>query len=141
MPQNWLLKMCEAAETIPNTGIVGIHCVESLPPEKEINGLTVHPTFAPFGNVLITKKAIEAVGMWNEDYDPYGMNDSDYGYRVHKSGFTNYYLHGLRSEHIGHDVGSDSEYRRTKDAGLAKALNVWAASLERYEKEGYKIEF
>jgi hypothetical protein len=86
-------------------------------------------------------KAIKAVGMWNEDYDPYGMNDSDYGYRVEKSGFINYYLHSFKSEHIGHDVGVDNEYRRAKDAGLAKASQVWGESMARYEKEGYKIAF
>lgn len=136
MPDGWLAAMVRAAGSIEKTGMVGIHCVETLPPAQYLNGVKVHPTFAPFGNALITMEAIRAVGIFNEDFDPYGMQDTDFGYRTTMAGFRNYYLPYLQSEHIGHDVGQDSEYRRMKDAGLDKAGQVWRDAKARYDETG-----
>ncbi len=105
MPDNWLYHMVQAANAIPNTGMVGVHCVEGLEPMTEINGVKVHINFTAFGNVLIPMKAINQIGLFNPDYDPYGMQDADYAYRLNNTGHVNYYLHGLKSEHLGHDVG------------------------------------
>ncbi len=100
-----------------NTGMCGIHCVEGINPLQTINGIQIHPQDASFGNVLIPMSAIEKIGYFNEAYDPYGMQDSDYAYRLKMTGHINYYLHDLRSEHIGHDVGQDTPYRKMKDEG------------------------
>jgi hypothetical protein len=62
------------------------------------------------------------------------MQDADYCYRLVKSGLKNYYLPNLKSEHIGHDVGDGSEYRRMKDEGLNKSGEIWAKAIEHYEK-------
>lgn len=132
MPDGWLLNMVEYANKIPNTGIVGIHCVENLPPL--ING--VHVGDPVFGNVLITRALLDRVGKFNTDFDPYGMQDADYGYRAKQSGFINYYLPDLKSVHIGHDVGDATAYRRMKDEGLAKANEVWGAAQKRYAETG-----
>lgn len=119
MPKGWLRIMCEYVEQIPNTGMAGIHCVEQLPELQEVNGVKVHLSYEKtFGNVLITSKAIKAIGKFNEDLDPYSNQDADYAYRLIKTGFTNYYIPGFRSEHIGHDVGSGTEYRNMKDKSL-----------------------
>jgi len=136
MPDNWLLCMVNAAKAIPNTGMCGIHCVEGLEPMTEINGVKVHVNFTAFGNVLIPMSAINQIGYFNPDYDPYGMQDADYAYRLNNTGHINYYLHGLKSEHLGHDVGQPSDYRRMKDEGLAKAGEVWERSTKRYEETG-----
>lgn len=127
MPEGWLKSMSEHIKE--DTGMIGIHCVEELP--TLIDG--VHPTICPFGNVLITANAIKKVGMFNTDFDPYGMQDADYAYRVTKSGFKNFYLPDLKSEHIGHDMGDGSEYRAMKDEGLAKANEVYRKAIERYD--------
>lgn len=132
MPQGWLTRMVEAAVRIPNTGMVGIHCVESLPPL--VDG--VHPTWCCFGNVLIPMDAIKVVGGFNEDFDPYGMQDSDYGYRLSNTGHKSYYLPGLKSEHIGHDMGQNTEYRKMKDEGLAKAGDIYRKWIAYYDETG-----
>jgi len=134
MPQGWLKAMVDQAKILP-AGMIGIHCVEGLPELK--NG--VHQSVTVFGNAMITRKAIDAVGLFNTDYDPYGMQDADYCYRLDKCGFTNYYLYGLKSEHIGHDVGNKTKYRLMKDKGLANAQKVWNNCMKEYEKKGYKI--
>lgn len=137
MPPNWLAKMIEYAEKIEKSGMIGIHCVESLPP---ITALGVHEIFTPFGNVMIPRAALDAAGKFNTDYDPYGMQDADYAYRLNKLGFVSYYLPGLTSEHIGADMGQESEYRAMKNAGLEKAGAVWTEATARYDSTGiYKL--
>lgn len=134
MPDNWLAKMVEAAKAIPNTGMCGIHCVEGLGDFKEINGVKVHPNYTAFGNVLIPFSAINQIGYFNPDYDPYGMQDADYAYRLNNTGHINYYLHGMKSIHLGHDVGQPSDYRRMKDEGLSAAGEKWSRWTKQYEE-------
>ncbi len=120
MPDNWLSDFMYYAIKIPKTGIIGIHCVEDLPPL--VDG--IHKTHTPFGNNYISMELIDTIGGYNTDYDPYGMQDRDYAERATLAGFTNYYIQG-RSEHIGHDVGNGTEYRRMKDESLQRAQAVW----------------
>jgi GT2 family glycosyltransferase len=136
MPGGWLAAMVNAAEKIPNTGMAGIHCVEGLesPDPVLMGGVLVHPNFTAFGNALIPFTAIDKIGYFNTEYDPYGMQDADYAYRLNKTGHINYYLHGLKSEHIGHDVGNGTAYRAMKDAGLSAAANNWGRLLAKYEE-------
>jgi len=126
LPQNWLSNWVMFAKRVSKTGIIGIHCVEELPPL--VDG--VHKTHTPFGDNFITRELIDAIGGYNEAYDPYGMQDRDFAERATIAGFTNYYLPDLKSEHIGHDVGNGTEYRAMKDASLQRAQSVW----EKYQK-------
>jgi GT2 family glycosyltransferase len=126
LPQNWLSNWVMFAKRVSKTGIIGIHCVEELPPLVD----EVHKTHTPFGDNFITRELIDAIGGYNEAYDPYGMQDRDFAERATIAGFTNYYLPDLRSEHIGHDVGNGTEYRAMKDASLQRAQSVW----EKYQK-------
>lgn len=134
MPDNWLQRMVEVSSAIENTGMCGIHCVESKGELSHINGYAIHQNFTAFGNVLIPRKAIDTIGKFNEDYDPYGMQDADYAYRLNKTGFTNYYISGLTSNHIGHDVGSQSDYRKMKDEGLALSDAKWQKWIKHYDE-------
>lgn len=142
MPDNWLLRMVQAAEAIPQTGMCGIHVVEGINPMQTINGIQVHVQEASFGNVLIPMTAINKIGYFNPVYDPYGMQDSDYAFRLRMTGHVNYYLHDILAEHIGHDVGQDSDYRRMKDAGLRDCDRLWLQETTRYqETNDYTIFF
>jgi len=125
LPREWKEKLIHAYQKIPNTGMIAVYCVENLPPEQMINGIKIHPEWGVFGDCLISRQAWEKIGYWNTEQDPYGMNDSDYCYRLHKAGFLNYYLGGLRADHLGHDVGDGGQYRKMKDEGLNKALAVY----------------
>lgn len=132
MPNDWLKLMVEYAELIPGTGMVGIHCVEELPPLTD----GVHYASPVFGNVLITKQALDKVGGYNTDFDPYGQQDADYGYRVKLAGLKQYYLPNLKAEHIGHDAGNGTEYRKMKDEGLIKAKEIWESAKKGYDETG-----
>lgn len=142
MPENWLFHMVTAAKAIPNTGMCGIHCVEGLGKDEWLNGIHIHRNYTAFGNVLIPMGAVQKVGFFNTDYDPYGMQDADYAHRLNKMGYINYYIAGLKSEHLGHDVGQPTDYRRMKDAGLAVAGEKWKIWNEYYQNTGnYYLEY
>lgn len=136
LPDNWLAECVKAATAIPNTGAIGIYCVEHLPEAEVINGIKVHPTPTPFGANFIPMKAVSEIGYWNTDFDPYGMQDADYYYRLNLAGYQNYYLHGLRAWHIGHDVGNGTEYRKMKDDGLIEAMPKWTKWTTHYNETG-----
>jgi GT2 family glycosyltransferase len=121
LPTNWLKNWVMFAQKVPKTGIIGIHCVEELPPLQD----GIHKTHTPFGDNFITRELINAIGGYNTEYDPYGMQDRDYAERAIIAGFTNYYIPDLRSDHIGHDVGNGTDYRAMKDASLQRAQAVW----------------
>ena len=121
LPDNWLSNWVMFAERVSKTGIIGIHCVEDLPPL--VDG--IHKVHTPFGDNYLTRELIDTIGGYNTEYDPYGMQDRDYAERAIIAGFTNYYIPDLRSEHIGHDVGNNTEYRQMKDESLQRAQAVW----------------
>lgn len=135
MPNDWLKRMVQAMITILDSGMIGIHTVENINEPVTINGLQVHIQEAVFGNVLIPMRAIDKIGYFNEAYDPYGMQDRDYSYRLQQTGHLNYYLNGLRAEHIGHDVGQDTPYRKMKDEGLSKCDYLWARETAKYQEQ------
>lgn len=116
MPDNWLKDLVHYAENIPDSGIIGIHTVEGMPPAKQVNGLTIYEG-NPFGNVLITRECIDKIGYYNTDLDPYSVNDYDYVFRAQKSGLRTYYIPGSAT-HLGWDVGDGTPYRKMKDEGL-----------------------
>jgi len=134
MPKGSIEAMLNAAEKIEYTGAIACHCVEHLPVHMEVEGIKIHPTWGVFGNTLITRKAFEAVGYWNLDQDPYGMNDSDYCYRLHKAGFLNYYIGGYKAQHLDNDAGSQTEYRLMKDRSLKRGAEVFEQWKQVYDK-------
>lgn len=85
LPTNWLQSWVTFYKSIPKTGIIGIHCVEDLPPLED----GVHKTHTPFGNNFISGDLIKEIGGYNIEYDPYGMQDRDFAERATIAGFTN----------------------------------------------------
>jgi glycosyltransferase involved in cell wall biosynthesis len=141
MPEGWLKQMIGHSLFIENTGMCGIHVVEELPPtvrvSTKLEGVFAYAciTVTPFGNVLIPREAIERVGYFNTDFDPYSINDMDYAHRLRASGFINYYIPGMKAEHIGNDTASESEYRKMKWDALAAGSQKWGFWSGAYEVE------
>ena len=141
LPNDWLRRMVLAAQDVHNTGCVGIYCVESGGEQTVINKTAVRLVPTAFGSTLYPMEAIKKVGGYNPEYDPYGMQDADYALRLSMAGFISYYLDGLKAEHIGHDVGNGTEYRKMKDDSLKAACETWTRCTTYYKETGnYTID-
>ena len=141
LPQGAFRRMMDNFVAIPETGLIGIHCVQSLPPMDMKNGQQIHPSYSVFGTLLISRAVYEKVGYWNEEQDPYGINDADYFYRIKLAGLYNYYIHGFQANHLREDVGDGSEYRKMKDDGLAKANATLDRWLPIYDAGNYYLPY
>lgn len=141
LPDNWLVKSVEYLQKMPNLATVGIHCVEQISEPTLHNGLLLHKWAVAFGNVLIRREVLERVGCYNIDYDPYGVQDLDYAYRCSELGYFHGYIHGLKSEHIGHDVGNGTAYREMKDNSLLKAHDKYIYWQLHYQEHGVHLTY
>jgi glycosyltransferase involved in cell wall biosynthesis len=120
LPREWLGKLVMANVKIPESGVSGIYTVgRDKGAPITLHGVTVNKRKgAVFGTKLWSRQAFEDVGFFCEEYGPYGLGDSDYGLRMVAVGRVNYYLPGLKADHLGGDVGQNSEYRKVKDRSL-----------------------
>ena len=134
LPENWLADLIFFNDCIPDSGISGIHCVMHKPEIVEHNSVSIRKNETVFGTMFFNRKWFETVGYVNECFAPYGMDDSEYSFRSRRMGFVNYYLPNLSSEHIGHDVGEDSAYRRMKDEALSKSEALFKISCDNMDK-------
>jgi GT2 family glycosyltransferase len=133
--EGWLKKMWEYSQAIPDSGLIALNwgCGANPIERKIINGLECDTTGGVFGVMAIPNHVIEKVGYFCEDYHPYGLEDGDYNVRVINSGFQNFYLPGIMSEHVGADSGEKSEYRKMKDESLARNLSKFNENTAKYE--------
>lgn len=134
LPPNWLARLVEDYSKIPNAGMAGIHCVETLHPEQTINDVKCHPGHNVFGTMFFGREVLKRIGYFNEVYHPYGLDDSDYSYRLNKCGFISFYINGLSSVHVENDWGQDTPYRKMKDASLSKNLALFNRSISQYDQ-------
>lgn len=133
--EGWLAELVKYHKAIPDSGIIALNwgCGANPIERKVINGVEVDETTGVFGVWTIPNHVIEKVGYFCEDYHPYGLEDGDYCIRVLGSGFKNYYLPGIWSEHVGADAGENSEYRKMKDESLARNVAKYGENLAKYE--------
>lgn len=139
LPQDWLRTIGVYADSMPNTGMIGIPWSNShLRPIQKVNGKDVHLAdyeHPLFGVKLKTRALLDKVGAFDEKLHPYGLEDSDYHQRACLAGFHNYYIPGLKSEHLGSDVGQKTEYRQMKDFSM-KANGPYFVTKD-YKRFGY----
>ena len=138
MPQDWLKKLVESAEAVEDAGVIGIDW-RGLTYDKElVNGVTIQNTTNVFGTMFVTQKTRDKVGEFCEEYGVYGLWDSDYSIRCRIAGLRNFYIDKLRTEHMGGDVGENTEYRKMKDKSLQAAQPLFNANHEEYKKGNFK---
>ena len=138
MPKDWLKKLVESAEAVEDAGVIGIDW-RGLTYDKElVNGVIIQNTTNVFGTMFVTQKTRDKVGEFCEEYGVYGLWDSDYSIRCRIAGLRNFYIDKLRTEHMGGDVGENTEYRKMKDASLQKAQPLFNANHEEYKKGNFK---
>jgi GT2 family glycosyltransferase len=136
LPPNWLSELVRYNQAIADSGISGIHCVMHKPEITFYKGMKVRRNDTVFGTMFFNRRFFNKVGYINESFHPYGMDDSELSYRSRKAGYVNYYLPNLTSEHIGHDVGEQSDYRRMKDIALTKSEQIYKSVTEQIDLTG-----
>jgi len=136
LPNFWLNRLVEYARLIPDTGISGLHCVEGLWPMviTEPNKIQVHYG-SVFGTKFLTRKLVERVGYFNEEYFPYGFEDADYGERARQAGLYTYYIPQMGSQHVGWDTGNGTPYRKMKDDAMVVNCPKLGVNLDKYRQK------
>lgn len=136
MPEHWLYRAM-LATTNPYAGLIGIDCLGKANGKRQIvHGMAVNGGDV-FGTVIFHRERIlSKVGYLCNAYGTYGLEDSDFSYRIQQAGLSNYYLHGMTSHHAAPDVGQDTEYRRNKDASLQANAEVFGEMQQWYAERG-----
>lgn len=119
LPKNWAKIAFEYMKAIPNTGIIGFHCVEGVGETKQVNGLKVSIPNKVFGVWCINPEVYKQCGDFYDKMSLYGLWDSEYNNRTKAAGFLNYYIWNLKSKHLG--VSDTPDYRQFKRQQLALA--------------------
>lgn len=132
-PDNWVNLRVEAAQAIPNTGVVAIPVQDSNRYSvHNVNGIRIDEGQV-IGNFLITKKAFENVGLYCEDYFPYGPIDLDYCDRCNIAGLRTYYLSDYKADHLGYDRSKNpQQYEQDKKEALQVHWKTYKRNGERY---------
>lgn len=136
MPQFWLSRAMQVAAA-PEAGLIGVDCLAKADDNTTcVNGVDCAGGDV-FGTVVFHRERIlSSVGYLCNAYGVYGLEDSDYSYRIQQAGLSNYYLHGMTSNHAAPDVGQDTEYRRGKDASLQANAEVFGEMQQWYAERG-----
>lgn len=140
---NWLRKMADLAQSIPDTGIVALNwgCGANPITRRRINDVVVDEAYGVYGTMLIPRNVVESVGYLCTDYWPYGLEDSDYNIRTRHAGFVNYYVADHVSRHLGEDVGARSDYRKMKDRSLSENLARYNSNVANYSADNYYLPY
>lgn len=126
--KNWGQEMVTWADKVTDSGIVGLlFRPGGFAPLQEKHGHKAHFVIQTgsqemsrvFGPNLFRREVVEKVGLFSEEFGPYGLEDSDFNERVTKSGLNSFYIPALRSEHLDEDSGQSTDYRKAKDMSLA----------------------
>ena len=138
LPQDWLKEFYETYQALEaEHQYLGIHSVEALPDRKiTINNKTYIPSDTIFGCTFFSVKLLDYVGYYNTDYNPYGLEDSEYNYRCQKSKVICGYLNIGTAHHSGSPYGADDngDYRRMKDESLKKNAIIYGANIQRMDE-------
>lgn len=143
LPENWLRTLVQYGEVLNDkAGVIGIDWRHLDYPNKELLATDgsvkiVWETSNVFGTMFISQTLRDKIGDFCEEYGVYGLWDSDYSIRATASGMQNFYIPNLRTDHMGNDVGENTEYRRMKDASLEKARPIFDKNHTQYKEGNY----
>ena len=141
MPGGWLEEAIDYADAVPNSGIIGFNWGHSgVPPIQHKFGYNAHYLKSTgdrvFGTWVMRREVIDQVGLFDEAFGNYGLEDSCMNERVNRAGFNSFYLPNMKSEHICNDVGQKTEYRMMKDKSMAQNQVILGKSIEAYNAGG-----
>ena len=120
LPEGWLAGSIEALDAVPQLGFLGFDWGLKAPWHPEIlkttiNGISLDRLVGgAFGNNVFRRDFFERIGYYDERFEMYGIEDSDWYNRCRDLGYFNAYLTGMNSRHIG----PTSDNRAMKDRCL-----------------------
>jgi GT2 family glycosyltransferase len=126
-PEDWLLSKINVMSFVKDAGAVSIDIQRN-----HTSLISQHI----IGNYLISREAINKIGYFNEEFDPYGPIDLDYCERLHAAGFGTYYaLNEMASHPHSHAAGTEYGYNKAE-----RVAQLWAKHVQNsYEyKAGIK---
>jgi GT2 family glycosyltransferase len=136
LPNGWLAALLDYGQAIPETGVASIYWGLELFPLQQVNGRSVHVGMKVYGVKFFSRKLIEQIGGFCEDYHPYAFEDADFNFRARNTGHINYYIPNMIASHCGNDVGEKSAYRQSKWDSLTKSAPIYNANISRYAETG-----
>lgn len=139
LPVGWFAEAKKYIDHVPNCGIVGFDWGHGqIPPISKKFGAIAHyltPKFnRVFGVWVLHRRVIENVGLFNQSFIGYGLEDSDMNERVNRAGFNSLYLPNMKSHHLCNDAGKTTEYRKMKDNYLKHNLGVFHSLIAQYDQ-------
>ena len=141
LPTNWLSMFLEAAEKAKDPGFFGYlwGYPQDLIPRK-IEDVILYEAERVYGTLFFHREILEKVGYLSEEYDTYGLWDSDFNVRAKELGYKSYYL-PIQVTHINEDLpfGYKTPYRKKKDAYIEKNTEIFNQQLVEYKEKGYYV--
>lgn len=128
-PQDWLLKKVNALQTYHQAGIVASSFSQIYAVESDFI----------ISNYLISKQVIEAIGMFNYEYYPYGAIDLEYCQRTWIAGFKTYYVVDCIAKHNG-DHARGNEYGYNKEEMVMKYWSKYINEIDLYKNKSKDIK-
>lgn len=113
MPDGWLACFKKYFESIPETGVAAMYCVdiEKVPERKRgepetVNGLPIHQAM-PMGRRMMSREFLKGCGYLREDFGLYGWEDIEWAERAERYardvGKRFYMIPGMIADHLGRD--------------------------------------
>lgn len=133
-PAGWIKEKVKHLQAIPNSGMVSIALESHEYCSKNVNGMWVNPGHV-IGQFMISRGAYEKLGALREDFGKYGPIDIDYNIRCERLGLLNYYLPGLRAQHL--DDRANDLYGYDKAKQVSDTWPDLIESVSRYDNTEY----
>lgn len=129
-PVDWLQKKVFALQNYKDAGIVA----SSL--DREVG---FEESDFIISNWLVSRHVVNAIGLFNEDYFPYGAIDLEYCQRTWLAGFKTYYVMSCKANHIGSHA-SGNEYGYNKEEMVSKYWAKYTNDCEEYRNKTKDIK-
>lgn len=144
LPPGWLNEMLGYAAGVPNSGMIGMDWGHSGTPPliKSEDGIVAHwltPKLDRIFGVWIMRRAVvEKIGLFAEEFGPYGLEDSDFNNRVNLAGFRSCYVPNVnfRCTHVGTGNHDSGEYREMKNQSLSRNTEIYGRRVHAYATNG-----
>jgi GT2 family glycosyltransferase len=138
MPPGWLNAAISMLTWTPKPGLVGFNWGHGIaPPVSKRFNMEAHwlneKYNRVFGAWIFRRELVEQIGLFHEGYGPYGIEDTDVNERANRLGFNSCYVPNMMSEHVGWDVGHQTEYRRSKDESLKANCAIYNHRLSQWD--------